>query len=155
MTYEAAAALDVRGLAGRFADTLQAAGFDFERPSLAAALQAYEEWLRKPVRGLEWGESDYAVVGMEPDIANGTYAIDLGRYLGELGNESSIALKLAFAVDEVPGLRGLWGTTAEALDEAPAVWIARELRNEPAIAAALADDRPAAADLWIDASRVP
>lgn len=83
---------------------------------------------------------------MEPVLANGTYAIDLRRYVGELGNESSIALNLAFAVDEVPGLRGLWGTIAEALDEAPAVWIAGELRNEPAIAAALADDRPASAD---------
>jgi hypothetical protein len=47
------------------------AGYDFERRSLAAALRGYEDWLRKPVRGFEWGESDCAIVAMEPLIAAG------------------------------------------------------------------------------------
>jgi hypothetical protein len=38
----------------------------------------------------------------------------------------------------------------EAFDEAPAVWIARSLRCEPPIAAALADDRPVAAELRLN-----
>jgi hypothetical protein len=46
------------------------------------------------------------------------------------------------------------GTTVEAFDEAPATWITGQLRNEPAIASALADDRPVAAELRIDGSPI-
>jgi hypothetical protein len=110
MRHESATALDLRGLAGRFADALQAAGFDFERPSLATALRGYEEWLRKPVRGLEWGESDCAIVVMEPTLVGngGTYEIDLRRHVGEPdGGEPCIDLNLVFDIDRAPGLRGL------------------------------------------------
>ncbi len=54
MSYEGASALDLRGLPGRFADALETAGFEFERPTLAPPLRGYENWLRKPVRGVEW-----------------------------------------------------------------------------------------------------
>jgi hypothetical protein len=157
MRDEAAAAPDLQGLAGRFADALQAAGFDFERPSLAAALRGYEEWLRKPVRGLEWGESDCAIVAMEPLIAaGGAFGIELRRHVGEPdGGEPSIDLQLVFRPDWTPGIRGLWGTVVEALDEPPALWIAGQLRHEPAIVAALADDRPFAALLRINGFAVP
>lgn len=101
------------------------------------------------MRGLEWGETDYAVVVMEPMLDN-TYEIELRRQLGELGSDSSVGLNFVFGVDRTPGLRGQWGTISEALDEAPAVWIARELRYEPAIAAALTEDRPVAAELRIN-----
>jgi hypothetical protein len=155
MTYEAASAPDLRRLAGRFSDALQAVGFDFERPSLAAALRGYEEWLRKPVRGLEWGKSDCAIVAMEPTLGGrGSYEIGLRRHVGDFGDDSSVELNLVYAVAQAPGFRGLWGTTVEALDEAPAIWIAGELRNEPAITAALADDRPVAAELRINGSRI-
>jgi hypothetical protein len=142
--------VDGRGLAGKFAEALRAAGFDFERPSLAAALRGYEAWLRRPVRGLEWGESDCAIVAMEPEL-DGTYEIDLRRHLGEPdGSEPSIGLALTFALDRSPALRAQWGTTVEAFDDPPAIWIAGELRSEPAMAAALAEDAPVAAELRIN-----
>jgi hypothetical protein len=111
MTNEASAALDVRGPAGRFAAALEAGGFDFERPSLEAALRGYEEWLRKPVRGLTWGESDCAIVVMEPEL-DGTCEIDLRRHVGEPdGGEPSIGLILRFAPDRSPALCSQWGTS--------------------------------------------
>jgi hypothetical protein len=150
MTYEVASALDVRGLTAQFAEALRAAGFDFERPSLAAALRGYEAWLRRPVRGLEWGESDCAIVAMEAEL-DGTYEIDFRRHVGEMdGSEPSIGLVLTFALDRSPSLRAQWGTTAEAFDDSPAIWVAGELRAEPAIAAALAEDAPVAAELRIN-----
>jgi hypothetical protein len=156
MTHEASAEPDLRGLAGRFADALQAVGFDFERPALATALRGYEEWLREPLRGLEWGESDCAMVVMEPTLGGrrSMYEIGLRRHVGEFGNDSSIELNLLYVADDAPGLRTLWGTTVEALGEPPAIWIADELRNEPAIAAALADDRPETAELRINGARI-
>jgi hypothetical protein len=156
MRREAAVALDLRGLAERFADALEAAGFDFEHPSLATALRGYEEWLRKPVRGLERGESDCAIVAMEPLIAaGGAFAIELRRHVGEPdGGEPSIDLQLAFRPDWTPGIRGLWGTVVEAFDASPALWIAGQLRQEPAIAAALADERPLAALLRVNGELV-
>ena len=150
MSQEARAALDLRGLAGRFADALQAVGFDFERPSLATALRGYQEWLRTPVEGLEWGETDCARVFMEPILGSGTYEIELARYVGEEGNEHSVELYLVFLVDATPGLAGLWGTDAEAFDDPPEVWIRGGLRHERAIKAALAHDRPVGAQLRIN-----
>ena len=153
MRYETPAAPDLRGLAGGFADALAAAGFDFERP-IAAALDGYERWLRKPVRGLEWGESDRAIVVMDP-MLKGAYDIDLRRHVGEPdGSESCIDLNLTFDHARTPGLRGLWGTTIEAFEESSAVWIPCTLRQEPAIEAALADDRPVAAELRCNGMRI-
>jgi hypothetical protein len=150
MRYEAAAVPDLRGLAGGFANALAAAGFSFERPTLAAALDGYERWLRKPIRGLEWGESDCAEVITDPVIGRATYTVYMSRHVGELGNQSSVALNLTYDLREVPGLRHPWGKTTEALAEPPALWIAGELRHDPAITAALADDQPHAADLWMN-----
>lgn len=154
MRCEAAAPPDLRGLAGGFADALAAAGFDFGRPTLAAALDGYERWLRKPVRGLEWGESDCAMVAMDA-MLDGAYEIDLRRHVGEPdGSEPCIDLNLRFDAARTPGLRGILGTTIEAFDEPPAVWIARTLRQEAAIEAALADDRPVAAELRCNGMRI-
>jgi hypothetical protein len=154
MRYEAEAVPDLRSLALGFADALAAAGFDFERPTLAAALDGYERWLRKPVGGLEWGESDCGIVVMEP-MLDGGYEIDLRRNVGEPdGSEPCIDLNLRFDAARTPGLRGLWGTTIEAFDEPPAVWIPCTLRQESAIEAALADDRPGAAELRCNGVRV-
>lgn len=112
MSHEATDAPDLEVLAGELANALAAAGFDFERPSLAAGLRGYGEWLRAPVPGL------------------------------------------VFQVDRTPELRDLWGTTVEAFDAVPAVWIGGELRREPAIGAALADDRPVAAELRCNGMRI-
>ena len=107
---------------------MTAAGFDFEHPTLAAAFDGYERWLRKPVRGLEWGESDCAIVVAEP-MLDGTYDVDLRRNIGEPdGSEPCIDLNPRFHAARTPGLRGLWGEAMEAFDEPPAVWIACTLR---------------------------
>jgi hypothetical protein len=100
MTYEAKGEPDLRGLADRFADALQGVGFDLEHPTLSTALRGYEDWLRKPVSGLEWGESDCAIVVMEPMLGGrGAYEIDLRRHVGDFGNEASVGLNVVYAVD--------------------------------------------------------
>jgi len=141
---------DLGGLAGDFADALAAADFRFERPSLAKALDGYERWLKQRIGGLEWGESDCAIVMTEAVLASGTYEIDLRRHVGEWGSERSIELCLVFDVNRTSRLRGLWGTSVEAFDDAPAAWIKDRVRFEPGIAAALADDVPLAVELRID-----
>jgi hypothetical protein len=122
MRYEAAA-VDPRELAEKFDQAPQRAGFDFEHPTLAAALDGYEAWLRQPVRGLEWGESDCAIVAVEPLLAaGGAFAIELRGHVGEPnGSEPAVDLQLVFLPDLTPGVRGLWGTVVEALDEPPAL----------------------------------
>ena len=144
------AAPDLGDISGNFTEALTAAGFDFKRPSLAKALDGYERWLEQPIAGLEWGETDCATVMTEPTLANGTYEIALRRDLGDWGHERSIDLNLVFDVDRTPGLRGLWGTNVQALDDVPAAWMKAEVQSEPAIAAALTDDIPLAAELQID-----
>jgi hypothetical protein len=72
--------------------------------------------------------------------------VDLRRHVGEPdGRRSQYRARSAFALDRSPALRGQWGTTVEAFDEPPAIWIAGELRSEPAIGAALAEDALVAA----------
>jgi len=87
---------DLRALAASFGDALSVAGFDFERPSLEAALGGYERWLGVPVPGTRWGESDCGIAIMEPELGVG-YRIDLLRYAGEPdGGERSVGLVLGF-----------------------------------------------------------
>jgi hypothetical protein len=116
MRNEASAALDVRALARRFAEALKEARFDFERPSLAVALRGYEQWLRGPARGFEWGETDCAIVAMEPEVVNGSYEIELRRHVGEiLLDDESVGLVLRCDLERSRGLRGLWGHDAGGL----------------------------------------
>jgi len=114
--------------------------------------RGYETWLRKPVRGLEWGETDRAIVIMEPLLGGGgPHVIELRRHLGEPdGTESSIDLQLAHRQDRTPGIHRLPGRVVEALDEPPALWIGGQLRGEPAIVGALAHDWPFMALLRVD-----
>ncbi len=115
----------------KFADELEAAGVDFQRPSLAAALDGSERWVRKPVRRLEWGVSDRAEAIADPV-------------------RGKVALNLTYDLNVVPGLRGLRRSLTEAFDAAPALWIASKLRREPGTVIGLSDDQPHAADLWIN-----
>jgi hypothetical protein len=139
----------LRALAASFGDALSVAGFDFERPSLEAALGGYERWLGVPVPGTRWGESDCGIAIMEPELGVG-YRIDLLRYVGEPdGGERSVGLVLGFVPERSPTLCREWGTTTEAYDDPPSECVGA-LRRDRAIAAALAEDRPVSAELQLD-----
>jgi hypothetical protein len=145
----ASGTFDLEGLVASFADALKAADFDFQRPSLEVGLRAYEQWLAVPVAGTEWGETDCAIAIMEPELGSG-YWIDLRRHVGERdGGEPTIGLVLMFVPDRSPTLCSEWGTMTEAYDDPASEWIA-SLRRDRAIAAALAEDWPVAAELQVN-----
>ena len=144
MRNEASGAVDVFALGQQLGGILERAGFDADRPTMSAALNGYEEWLRKPVRGLTWGDADRAVVFMDT-MADGTFEIHLRRYVDAEGCESIVGVNLTFDMNRTPGLRGVSCAAYEAVDDPPAIWVECVLRRAPAIAAALAADNPVAA----------
>jgi hypothetical protein len=138
--------VDLGALAASLGDALREAGFELGGGSLDAALRGYERWLGEPVPGLVWGETDCAIVMVEPRF-DGCYEVDLRRHVGEAGVESSVGVSLTLGLD--PMSAGEWGTTSEALDERAAEWVA-SLRRHRVIATGLGGECAVVGELRIE-----